>query len=114
MNRAVKWLAIAFGAYVLIVVAFESLVVFMGHRQAEQGVAPGEHWLVITTQDANGSRDTVVGGVEVDGQLYVAANHWPRGWFDRALANPNVDVTRDGERMRYRAEPVSGTERERV
>jgi len=114
MPRVVKWLAITVGAYVVIVVAFESLVVFMGHRQAEHGVAPGEHWLVITTRDANGSRDTVVGGVEVDGRLYVAANHWPRGWFERALANPDVDVARNGIRARYRAEPVSGAERERI
>jgi len=114
MNRTMKWLAIAAGVYVLIVVAFESLVVFMGKRQAEHGVAPGEHWLVITTADANGARDTVVGGVEIDGQLYVAANHWPRGWFDRALANPNVEVTREGRRASYRAEPVSGAERAHV
>jgi hypothetical protein len=114
LRRIVKVLAIVLGVYVVIVVAFESLVVFMGKRQAEHGVAPGEHWLVITTTDAGGTHDTVVGGVMVDGQLYVAANHWPRGWFDRALANPSIAVTRDGVRASYRAEPVSGAEHDRV
>jgi len=114
MKRTIKALAIAVGAYVTVVVAFESLVVFMGKRQAEHGIAAGEHWLLITTKDSSGAHDTVVGGVDVDGQLYVAANHWPRGWFDRALANPDVEVTRAGKRASYRAEPVTGVERDRV
>ena len=114
MKRTIRILAIAVGVYIVIVVAFESLVVFMGKRQAEHGVAPGEHWLVITTTDASGAHDTVIAGVEVDGQLYVSANHWSRGWFDRALANPNVAVTRAGVHASYRAEPVLGAERDRV
>ena len=32
--RAIKWLAIALGAYLALVVAFECLVGFMGKRQA--------------------------------------------------------------------------------
>jgi hypothetical protein len=66
--RAAKWLAIALGAYVALVVAFECLVGFMGARQAERGVEPGEVWLVLTTTDADGStKNTVVAGVESEG-----------------------------------------------
>jgi hypothetical protein len=111
---AVKWIAILLGAYVGVVIAFATLVVIMGARQATRGVQPGEDWIVIATTDANGSTETVVAGVESDGQLYVSANHWLRGWYRRALENPDVDVTRAGERLTYRAVPVSGAERERI
>jgi hypothetical protein len=112
MRKALKWMAIALGAYVGLVIAFESLVVVMGQRQADRGVQPGEDWLVIATTDADGgTKDTVVAGVEIDGQLYVAANHWPRGWYDRAVDRPDVEVVREGVRGTRRAVPVVGEER---
>jgi hypothetical protein len=113
-TRALKPLAIALGVYVGVVVAFESLVGFMGKRQAERGVRPDEQWLVITTADAGRRYDTVVAGVELGGQLYVSANHWPRGWYSRAVENPEVEVTSAGETMPYRAVPVAGEERVRI
>ena len=56
----------------------------------------------------------MVSRLESEGKLYVAANHWPRAWYARALENPEVQVTRGGERGDYRAAPVSGAEHERV
>jgi len=113
--RALKVLAIALVAYAGIIVAFECLVGFMGKRQAEHGVAAGEHWVVITTTGEDGSkRDTVVAGVESAGHLYVSANHWPRGWYNRAVKNPDVEITRGGEKGAYRAIPVDGEERARI
>ena len=52
--------------------------------------------------------------IEDDGTLFVAANHWPRAWYRRALANPDVSVTRTGETRKYQAVPVSEQERERL
>jgi hypothetical protein len=49
-----------------------------------------------------------------DGHLYVAANHWPRAWYDRASKNPQVQVTLDGKRGDYTAVPVTGAEHDRV
>ena len=113
--KAVKLLAIVLGSYLGLVVAVESLVGVMGKRQAERGAQPDEHWLVITTTDADGTAsDTVVAGVESAGQLYVAANHWPRPWYDRALERPDLEVTRDGKRLAYRAVLVTGPERARI
>jgi len=110
-----KALAIALVAYVGVIVAFECLVGVMGARHAERGVQPGESFLVITTTDADGSvNDTVVAGVESDGRLYVAANHWPRGWYDRAVENPDVEIDRGGEKTARRAVPVAGAERDRI
>jgi len=64
--------------------------------------------------DAEGSSDTVVAGVESGGHLYAAANHWPRSWYNRAIENPDVKITRAGERADYRAVPVVGDERIRI
>jgi hypothetical protein len=69
--------------------------------------------IVITTTGADGeSYDRVLSPIDDDGQLVVAANHWPRAWYHRALENPDVRVTREGEITDYRA--VSEEERERL
>jgi hypothetical protein len=44
----------------------------------------------------------------------VAANHWPRAWYRRALANPDVQITIDGEKRDLRAVPVTGAEHDRI
>jgi len=112
--QAVRWLLILLGIYLGLVVAFESLVAFIGARQASQGLRPGESWLVVTTTDAKGPADTVLAGVESSGHLYISSNHWLRGWYRRAVENPDVEVTRAGERRAYRAVPVAGEERDRI
>jgi hypothetical protein len=56
----------------------------------------------------------VLAPIDYDGRLFVAANHWPRAWYDRALENPDVSVARNGETTDYRAVPVSEETRERL
>jgi len=93
--------------YLGIVVAFESLI---GYFQPTAGST-----LVITTFDADGTpHDRVVSRLESGGQLYVAANHWPRAWYNRALESPEVRVSLDGQSSDYRAVPVTGAEHDRV
>ena len=105
--RTIKTVAIVLVAYVLVVVAFESL---LGYFQPE---APGT--LVITTVDVDSdSHDRVLSGLESDGRSYVAVNHWPRAWYRRVLDNPNVQITREGKTEDYLASPVSGEEHARV
>jgi hypothetical protein len=71
--------------------------------------------IVLETTDADGtSHERVLSPIDHDGQLFVAANHWPRAWYHRALDNPDVRVTRDGHTADYRAVPVSEEERERL
>lgn len=105
--KIVKIVGFALLAYVLVVVAFESLI---GVIQPS-----GDSTLVITTFEPDGaSHDRVVSRLESEGKVYVAANHWPRAWYRRALANPEVQATIDGAKGDYRAVPVSGEEHARV
>lgn len=105
--KAVKILVVVLIVYVGIVAAFESMIGFMQPA--------GDGTLVITTLDADGTaRDRVVSKLDSGGKLYVAANHWPRAWYRRALANPDVRATIDGETRDYRAVPAEGAEHEAV
>lgn len=105
--KAMKIVGIVLVGYVGIVVAFESLI---GSLQPA-----GEGTLVIATTEEDGStHDRVVSRLESGGQLYVATNHWPRAWYNRALKNPQVEITLAGERSGHVAVPVKGEEHDRV
>jgi hypothetical protein len=105
--KLIKIIGIVILVYVVIVAAFESLI---GILQPETGDT-----LVITTMDPSGSTsDRVLARLESEGQIFVAANHWPRAWYRQALANPKVEVTIEGERGAYLAVPASEEEGERV
>ena len=105
--KILKWVAIVFFVYVGIVFLFESL---LGYFQPAS-----ETTLVISTLGADDiPNDRVLARLESNGQLYVAANHWPRAWYKTALENPNVQVTLDGEKADYLAVPVTGEELDRV
>ena len=105
--KVVKRIAIALAIYVGIVVAFES---FIGITQPKQGEV-----LVITTTDAAGNTgDRVLAHLTSQGRIYVAANHWPRAWYNSALANPEVEVSIGDNKRAYTAVPVSGAEHDQV
>ena len=105
--KIVKIVAVVLLVYVGIVVLFESL---LGYFQPG-----GQGTIVITTTDDDGNKnDRVLAHMQSDGQLYVAANHWPRAWFRQASTNPNVQATVDGEQASYVAVPVSDAEHARV
>jgi hypothetical protein len=73
----------------------------------------GGDTIVITTFDGDGkSYDRVLSPIEDDGQLFISVNHWPRAWYWRVLDNPNVTVTRGGQKTDYTAVRLSGAERD--
>jgi hypothetical protein len=105
--KIVKIVLIVAVIYAGIVTAFESMIGFMQPTQGDS--------VVITTFDESGAaHDRVVSRLESAGQQYVAANHWPRAWYERALANPKVQVAVDGQKADYLAVPVTGAEHDRV
>lgn len=105
--KALKIIAILLLVYVGIVALFESL---LGYFQPA-----GDYTMVITTTNQEGETNPrVLAKLESNGQLYAAANHWPRAWYHQALQNPNVQVTIGEQTKAYTAVPVSGAEHERV
>ena len=105
--KAVKRIVISLVVYIGIVFTFESLIGFF--QPADEST------LVITTTAEDGtSNDRVLSRLESNGLLYVAANHWPRAWYNQALKNANVQATVDGVKKNYLAVPVTGEEHDRV
>jgi hypothetical protein len=71
--------------------------------------------VTLTTTDAEGrTSERRLAGAKLEGKLYVASNHWLRGWYNRALAHPSVLVDVDGVRAAYEAVPVEAEERDRI
>jgi len=102
-----KWVAIALFGYVGLVVAFECFLALVQ--------PPGPNTMVIVTTDSGGAENArVVSKLESGGDLYVAANHWPRAWYEEALSNSAVKVRTDGEDRAYTAVPVTGADRDRL
>lgn len=115
MRKVGKITLIVLASYLVLVIGFEIFVVYQGRSHAARGVAAGETWLTITTTDASGRAiDSVIAAVEIDDRLYVAANHWPRSWFNRAIRNPDIRATLNGIQSEYRAEFLNDRELERV
>lgn len=110
--KVLKWLGIVTAVYVSFVVVFEA--VFLGTYQPTLE-STGIPMLVITTTDDSGkSAERRLARFETDGKLYVSAHHWTRGWYRRALKNPDVRVEIDGIVSDCIAVPVEGEEFERV
>ena len=110
--KALKWLGIVAAVYVSFVVVFETGYLGMYQPSFEDSGIP---MLVLTTTDDSGkSRDRMLARMETDGKLYVSAHHWPRGWYKRALKNPNVRIKIHDMVSDYIAVPVDGEEFERV
>jgi hypothetical protein len=90
-----------------IVAVFESL---LGYFQPAD-----DQTMVITTYDDVGEgADRVVARLESEGNLYVAANHWPRAWYYAALDNAAVEITFDGQTLPYTAVLIEGEDHDRV
>jgi F420H(2)-dependent quinone reductase len=105
--RVVKIVAILFAVYVAIVVAFET---WLGYSQP----AGGGTIVITTVADDGSTHERVVSRIDSGGQLYVAANHWPRAWYRQVLKHPEVTIAVDGVTQTYTAVPVTGAEFERV
>jgi hypothetical protein len=56
----------------------------------------------LTTTDAEGrTSKRMLAGARLDGKLYIASNHWLRGWYRQALAEPSVLAEVDGVQAVY-------------
>ena len=105
--KVVKIVASVLAVYVAVVVIAAGAVAYL------QPDMPG--LVILTTTDAQGEEyDRFLGRIEVDGVFYLAANAWPRRWYNRALANPKVELTVDNRRIAFTAVRVDIEERQRL
>jgi hypothetical protein len=110
-NKAKKWAI--FGvvallvAYVLQVIVFEAR---LGINQPENPSTIG----IATFDEDNSRHERVVRLVEIDGNAYIAAQHWPRAWYHQALGNPEIEVKMEDVFEPYTAVPLEGAEEDRV
>lgn len=89
--------------YAAIVILFETL---LGTTQPTyDGI------MIITSFEEDGEAiDRVVARLDLEGQIYVAVNHWPRAWARRIQRNPEVQLTYQGETWNYTSVVLEGAE----
>ncbi|MDG1231927.1 MAG: hypothetical protein P8P91_06625 [Pseudomonadales bacterium] len=100
--KAFKTASFALLAYVGIVILFESSLGYFQPRN--------ENTLLLSMQDTFGqTHDRVLSPFELNDELYVAVNHWPRQWYKRLKANPSVTLVYQGESKQVLAVTVTET-----
>ncbi len=103
MMKLLKIVLITLGIYAGLVVIFESL---LGYFQPQSQTT-----LIIITDDGEGRENNrVLQQLSSEGNIYVAANHWPRAWYHDVLDRPNVKATINDETANYLVTKVSKTE----
>ena len=106
-KKPLKIIVILLALYALLVLLFESS---LGYFQPESAST-----LQIATINADGTvNQRILARIDSAGQLYVAANHWPRAWYREALANPSVEVNLENGQGSYISVPVEGAEHDSV
>jgi len=105
--KILKLVLIIITVYVGIVVLFESL---LGYFQPQ-----GQTTLTIMTEAEDGKFNSrVLQQITSQGQIYVAANHWPRAWYHDALAKPDLKATIAGKTANYHATEINGSEHDKL
>ncbi len=112
-KKLAKWGGIGVAALFLIYVG--SIVWFETQLGVNQ--PQGSTSLVLATFSPDNDRhERVLRLEQIDGNNYIAVNHWPRRWYRYALNNPAVEVQMPGDDQfeSYMAVPLEGAELERV
>ncbi len=111
-KKIAKWggigVAVLFLGYVAYVANFE---INLGTNQPM-----GRTSIIIATFNDDGERhERVLRLEQIDGNNYIAANHWPRAWYRQAMRNPEVEIKMPQQEFApYRAVPLEGAELQRV
>ena len=101
--RVVRVASIGLVAYVALALAFDAVIVWRQPRF--------DNTAVLRTFDSTGQpHETVLSLLDDGGQLWVESGHWFRSWYWRAIANPEVELVRDGVAAPYTAVAVDTPE----
>ncbi len=101
--RMIKILAALVGIYIALGLILDGAI---GHFQPTGGNTA----VLRTFDDVGKPHDRVLGLLNDEGQLWVESGHWFRGWYHRAVANPNVELIQGDQVTPYRAVPVDTEE----
>lgn len=97
--KLVKFVLVLVAVYLGLGLLFEAAI---GHFQPDGGNAA-----TLRTFDPNGTaHDRVLLLHEDNGQLWVESGHWFRGWYNRLLENPQVELVRGDDVSPFIAVPV--------
>ena len=97
--KLVKFVLVLVAVYLGLGLLFEAAI---GHFQPEGGNAA-----TLRTFDPDGTaHDRVLLLHEDNGQLWVESGHWFRGWYNRLLENPQVELVRGDDVSPFIAVPV--------
>ena len=101
--KIIRIIATTLGVYVGLGLLLDGAI---GYFQPHSGTTAA-----LRTFDESGQpKDTVLGLLDDDGQLWVESGHWFRGWYHRAVANPEVELVREAGTTAYLAVPVDTPE----
>ena len=81
----------------------------LGYLQPQGGST-----IVIATFDDGARHERVVRLTKIDGDNYIAAQHWPRAWYRQALTTPAIEVKMDDTFEPYLAVVPEGAELAKV
>ena len=101
--KIIRIAAIVFGIYVVLGFSIDAAI---GTFQPQSETTA----LLRTFEEDGTPQDTVLSLLDDDGQLWVESGHWFRGWYHRAVANPEVELIRGDDIAKYRAVPLDTPE----
>jgi hypothetical protein len=101
--KLVRMAAIVLGVYVLLGLAIDAAI---GWFQPQAGNTA----LLRTFDDSGKAHETVLALHDDGGTLWVESGHWFRGWYHRAVRNPEVELIRGDRVGAYRAVAVDTPE----
>lgn len=111
INRKIKKWGLATISSIL--VGYIAMVTYFEARLGYLQPAGGSS-IVIATFNDDERHERVVRLTKIDGENYIAAQHWPRAWYYQALDHPDIEVKMSSEFQPYTAVPLSGSELEHV
>jgi hypothetical protein len=108
MKRILRTLGTLLAGYVVLALF---IVGVMGTLQPAFGPEGGQG--ILRTFDSNGrAHETRLAIVDDGGTLWIQSAQHFRGWYDRLLLNPEVELPRNGEVRSYHAVPLDTPETE--
>lgn len=107
MKRLARNLALALAGFVGLALALDALV------GVAQPAFEAPHEGVLRTFDADGTvHENRLVVIEDGDTLWLQSGHHFRGWYERLLKQPDVELVRDGEVRAYRAVAIDTPETE--